>query len=206
MLIIACHLPAIRDNRLSDPRFRLFQSLGWKIVSIRRSSPKSVNHQNRLLENYCCSDPIYRRISFSLLLYYRAKFIVLERAALRPFGREKGLSFSNSPSNSPRICRVVAGTAGKEQPRPRDHRLPVRGASDPQRGGGRGGRSRRPSRLPLHPVGVPRVQRPLRARQVAVSLDSGPRLLHPGHPRQGDGDILAGSVSFVGIVPRRVES
>lgn len=98
------------------------------------------------------------------------------------------------------------GTGGKEQPGPRDHRLPVRGASDPQRGGGRRGRSRRPPRLPLHPVGVPRVQRPLRARQVAVSLDPGPRLLDPGHPRQGNGDILAGSLSSLGIVPRRVES
>lgn len=118
MLIIACHLPAIRDNRLSDPRFRLFQSLGWKIVSIRRSSPKSVNHQNRLLENYCCSDPIYRRISFSLLLYYRAKFIVLERAALRPFGTgerslflEFSVEFTEDLSRCCRYCREGTASA-----------------------------------------------------------------------------------------------
>lgn len=99
-----------------------------------------------------------------------------------------------------------AGTAGKKQPRPRDHRLPVRRSSDSQRGSGRCGRSRGPSRLFVDFDGVSRVQRPLRAHQIAVPFATGPRIVHHGHARQGNWNFFAGSVPPLGVVPRRVES
>ena len=84
-----------------------------------------------------------------------------------------------------------------------DRRPAVRRAPDPQRGGGRDSRSGGSARVPLRRGRLPLLRRPLRAASAHPLSAAHAALLRAGDTRQGDGHIVTGPLSALGLLSQR---